>query len=245
MRLKSLPTALTIILCLGLPAGLFAAGAFDGLLAAIGFPTHSVDRERMKLYGEARALNWADLVQAQDAAGLARRLDGNLASGIVSHGDLLGKTGQPLPEAGVELPGLAQRLGGYGDLNSAPRRLSDSMGGFGNLRALQPRGGELRADLDGSIVTIAGFVAPLAFDGSRMAEFLLVPYVGACIHVPPPPANQIVFISDPGDYRPDQGLLYPVRVTGRLRVHLRETDLANVGYQIEQAVVERYEQPRD
>ena len=48
--------------------------------------------------------------------------------------------------------------------------------------------------LDGKRVHIGGYVVPLDFDATRVKEFLLVPFVGACIHVPPPPANQIVYV---------------------------------------------------
>ena len=48
--------------------------------------------------------------------------------------------------------------------------------------------------LNGTRVRIPGYVLPLEFDGTRVREFLLVPYVGACIHVPAPPANQMVFV---------------------------------------------------
>jgi len=48
--------------------------------------------------------------------------------------------------------------------------------------------------LNGSRVRIPGYVLPLEFDGTLVREFLLVPYVGACIHVPAPPANQMVFV---------------------------------------------------
>ena len=48
-------------------------------------------------------------------------------------------------------------------------------------------------ELDGKRVKIPAYVTPLEFDGqTRMSEFLLVPYVGACLHTPPPPANQVV-----------------------------------------------------
>jgi len=47
--------------------------------------------------------------------------------------------------------------------------------------------------LDGQRVKIPGYVVPLGFDGqTELSEFLLVPYYGACIHTPPPPANQVV-----------------------------------------------------
>ncbi len=50
------------------------------------------------------------------------------------------------------------------------------------------------AALDGQRVQIGGYVVPLDFDATTVKEFLLVPFVGACIHVPPPPANQIVYV---------------------------------------------------
>ena len=49
-------------------------------------------------------------------------------------------------------------------------------------------------ELDGQTVRIPGYLLPLELIGDRVNEFLLVPYVGACIHVPPPPLNQIVSV---------------------------------------------------
>lgn len=49
-------------------------------------------------------------------------------------------------------------------------------------------------ELDGQTVRIPGFVVPIETDGEgNLTEFFLVPYFGACIHVPPPPANQIIY----------------------------------------------------
>jgi hypothetical protein len=95
-------------------------------------------------------------------------------------------------------------------------------------------------ELDGKDVRIAGFVAPLRFDGSKISEFLLVPYVGACIHVPAPPSNQIVIVSGFEGFRPSGDLMYPVQVTGKLHVPVIKTDLGDVAYQIKGAKVERY-----
>ena len=53
----------------------------------------------------------------------------------------------------------------------------------------------LNPELDSEDIQLAGFVAPLTFDGDDITEFLLVPYFGACIHVPPPPANQTVMVT--------------------------------------------------
>jgi hypothetical protein len=52
-------------------------------------------------------------------------------------------------------------------------------------------------DLIGETVRIPGFVVPLEFRDLKAVEFLLVPTAGACIHTPPPPANQIVHVRYP------------------------------------------------
>lgn len=71
-------------------------------------------------------------------------------------------------------------------------------------------------DLDGELVRMPGYVLPLEFDGTAIDEFLLVPYVGACIHVPPPPRNQMVLVKLNQSYAlKDQ--FEPVWVTGRMR----------------------------
>jgi hypothetical protein len=49
--------------------------------------------------------------------------------------------------------------------------------------------------MDGQRIRIPGFVAPLEWENEmELKEFLLVPYFGACIHLPPPPANQIIYV---------------------------------------------------
>lgn len=62
------------------------------------------------------------------------------------------------------------------------------------LNALQSV--EVNPDLLGQRIMIPGFIVPLAFDKDRrVTEFFLVPFFGACIHLPPPPPNQIVYVS--------------------------------------------------
>ena len=49
-------------------------------------------------------------------------------------------------------------------------------------------------EMDGLEIRIPGFVVPVeTTETGRLKEFFLVPYFGACIHVPPPPANQIIY----------------------------------------------------
>jgi uncharacterized protein len=86
-------------------------------------------------------------------------------------------------------------------------------------------------ELDGFLVRLPGFVVPLEGDGEMIFEFLLVPYFGACIHEPPPPANQVVHvIIEKGKGMVIKGLLEAVYVTGILRVRHSSSELAEAGY---------------
>ena len=96
-------------------------------------------------------------------------------------------------------------------------------------------GNELMEELDGQTVTLEGYLVPLDFEAAEVKAFVLVPYMGACIHVPPPPPNQIVFI-EYEDGMPmetlDRNIWTPFRVTGDLRAARAKTELAEVGYQM-------------
>jgi uncharacterized protein len=82
-------------------------------------------------------------------------------------------------------------------------------------RLVEANDNKLVAGLDGKDVRIPGYVLPTEFSAAKIVEFLLVPYVGACIHTPPPPANQMVHVKiDAG--MEDEGLFVPVWVTGRI-----------------------------
>ena len=95
--------------------------------------------------------------------------------------------------------------------------------------------------LDGRLVTIPGYIVPLDFDGqTRLEEFLLVPYFGACIHTPPPPANQIVMADL--DRPTDVGDTYePVLLSGILRTESVTSALAEAGYRMEVESIRPYE----
>jgi hypothetical protein len=85
----------------------------------------------------------------------------------------------------------------------------------------------VNASLDGQNVRIPGYLLPLEYQGKQVTEFLLVPYVGACIHVPPPPPNQIVHVR-PGQAVDDPGTFAPVWVDGIIKAQRRETELSLV-----------------
>ena len=74
---------------------------------------------------------------------------------------------------------------------------------------------EVNPALNGAMIRMPGYLLPLDYSGKQVSEFLLVPWVGACIHTPPPPPNQIVHVKleRPAPY---DGLFKPVVVTGRM-----------------------------
>tara|TARA_R110002153_G_scaffold27084_5_gene84272 strand:- start:3057 stop:3530 length:474 start_codon:yes stop_codon:yes gene_type:complete len=94
--------------------------------------------------------------------------------------------------------------------------------------------------LNGKLVKIPGFVVPLEGNNETTTEFLLVPYFGACIHVPPPPANQIVYVKF-SEAVPIDNLYDAVWVTGTLTTKGWEGDLATVGYSLEGMSVTPYD----
>ncbi|MET0072584.1 MAG: DUF3299 domain-containing protein [Candidatus Thiodiazotropha sp.] len=95
--------------------------------------------------------------------------------------------------------------------------------------------------LDGKRVKLPGFVVPIEGDGKKLTEFLLVPYYGACIHVPPPPANQTVYVKVPKGDAEIREAFDTVWVSGVLSAKSFDSDLATAGYQIEAEEVTAYE----
>jgi hypothetical protein len=95
--------------------------------------------------------------------------------------------------------------------------------------------------LDGKAIKIPGFVVPLEGDGQVVSEFLLVPYYGACIHVPPPPANQTVYVKVAAGDAKIREVFDTVWVSGTLSAKTFDSDLATAGYQLDAVKVEPLE----
>ena len=74
------------------------------------------------------------------------------------------------------------------------------------------------------------------FEATKVKEFLLVPFVGACIHVPPPPANQIVYVKVESGFDVG-GTFDPITVTGTLKTTTAFTGLADAGYTLDAETV--------
>lgn len=112
--------------------------------------------------------------------------------------------------------------------------------GEGGLAAQQVMDFSVNKELDGANVKLPGFIVPLDIgkDG-LVSEFFLVPYFGACIHVPPPPPNQIVYV------RMNKGIaldsIYEAYwITGKMRLQNKSTRLGAAAYQLAGEKVEIY-----
>lgn len=103
-----------------------------------------------------------------------------------------------------------------------------------------PQSTPLTREYDGKTVRIPGYVVPLEYDQTGMHSLILVPYIGACVHVPPPPANQLIYVKPDEPYR-DGGLFEAVFVTGTFRAAMTDTEITEVGYTIESPVITPYE----
>lgn len=86
-----------------------------------------------------------------------------------------------------------------------------------------------RPELDGENIALAGYMTPLEFDARETRSFLLVPYVGACIHVPAPPPNQIVLVESENPV-PILDLWQPFVAVGTMRIERQDTGLAESSY---------------
>ena len=97
--------------------------------------------------------------------------------------------------------------------------------------------------LDGASVKLPGYVVPLEEAKGGLREFLLVPYFGACIHVPPPPANQIVLVV-PKEAVKGFRTMDTVWVSGTLQSARSASAMGASGYRMTAAIVEPYVTPQ-
>lgn len=95
-------------------------------------------------------------------------------------------------------------------------------------------------DLDGVRVRLPGYVVPFDFSAdAEHAEFLLVPYFGACLHTPPPPPNQMLFVkADPAAKIED--IYEPVWLEGTISTGRFDSDLGNSAYELTLSKIEPY-----
>ena len=98
---------------------------------------------------------------------------------------------------------------------------------------------KLNEALNGTLIKIPGFIIPFEITDGGVTEFLLVPYIGACLHVPPPPANQLIMVTA-ADPWPNETLWEAVWVIGTIRTALLKTTVGQAGYAIQADRMETY-----
>ena len=98
---------------------------------------------------------------------------------------------------------------------------------------------KLNPALADAYIKMPGFIIPIDISGDGVTSFILVPYVGACIHVPPPPPNQLVFVTTKVPW-PSERLWEAVWVTGTMQNKVQYTEVADTGYELEADRIEIY-----
>ncbi|WP_022693321.1 DUF3299 domain-containing protein [Ponticaulis koreensis] len=99
-------------------------------------------------------------------------------------------------------------------------------------------------DIDGTLIRIPGYVVPFTFEtDDRYTEFLFVPSQGACIHTPPPPPNQVIYVQAEKAARVED-IWAPYYLEGVISVERNENDLGNAAYTVELSSLELFPVPR-
>ncbi len=142
--------------------------------------------------------------------------------------------GELVPPDARDMMGMPQPVHDLDDLADALE------GEYGDPALQVEPNAPVVTELDGREVMLPGYIVPLGIsERGEVNEFLLVPYFGACIHVPPPPSNQIVYVTSDRGVKLE-ALYQPFWITGPMQVEQTESDLANAGYRIVASNIEPY-----
>jgi hypothetical protein len=113
------------------------------------------------------------------------------------------------------------RAAAHGSFEDVPARMADLQ--VGSSRTVR--------SLDGLRIRIKGYVVPLDAGAGTMRSFLLVPYFGACIHAPPPPPNQTVYVISDRPV-PLASIYRPAEADGIMSVASSASDMGAAAYQL-------------
>lgn len=111
----------------------------------------------------------------------------------------------------------------------------------------------VKSELNGARIEIPGFVVPLDVNWENVSEFLLVPYFGACIHVPPPPSNQVIHVITPRNLSKPQRKLVTngvknygaIVVRGTLETVSANTSMGFSAYRLQVESIAPYVEPKN
>jgi hypothetical protein len=169
-----------------------------------------------------RELDWLDLLTDADRQAM-------LDLPEIDHGSGDEETGEPVT--------LEQQIANALNRETTPQQRADLEKWDAVLTSKR-----VRTDLDGASVKLPGFIVPLqtGADGG-VTEFFLVPYFGACIHVPPPPPNQIVLVRYQRGFAMND-IYTPIWIEGMLHTELISNEVAEAAYTFTASRVVVYEE---
>lgn len=137
------------------------------------------------------------------------------------------------PVIAVTVYGIARSRSGAGDLGKVV--------GWETYREFDPQTNQMPPSLkalDGQKIRSPGFMVPLEDNRANVSEFLLVPNPQACIHAPPPPSNQMIYVRMVSGQA--KTMFGPVMVEGTLRVSSQTHQYGTASFQIYGENVESY-----
>lgn len=89
---------------------------------------------------------------------------------------------------------------------------------------------KVNSHFEGRNIKIPGFIVPLTTNEKReVVEFFIVPYFGACLHMPPPPPNQIIFSSQTDGILVED-ISAPFWFEGKVKIETRANDMGTAAY---------------
>jgi hypothetical protein len=185
-------------------------------LSLVAFESSAAATSTVKAAANASAvqtLEWTDLLPPEDLAKM-----------------------EALPEVSHE--------GGEGPANGLKQQMTNSdpsnQDPASQAWAEVLQSANVRGELNGKKVKIPGFIVPIEYDEAQnISAFFLVPYFGACIHVPPPPPNQIIFVTNAKGLKADM-IYNPFWIEGTLTTDTMSHDLANSAYSLKADTISEY-----
>ncbi|WP_089721190.1 DUF3299 domain-containing protein [Candidatus Entotheonella palauensis] len=98
--------------------------------------------------------------------------------------------------------------------------------------------------LNGTTIQLPGYVVPLHTEGNEILELNLVPQFGMCIHIPPPPPNQMVYVKLKESVKFRDVFARPIWITGKFNIVSTDSKYGSTGFTIADANVRPYEVPK-
>lgn len=98
--------------------------------------------------------------------------------------------------------------------------------------------------LNGTTIQLPGYVVPLHTEGNEILELNLVPQFGMCIHIPPPPPNQMVYVKLKESVKFKDVFARPIWITGKFNIVQTDSKYGATGFTIAGANVRPYEVPK-